>query len=131
MKISKEAQRMARQLLRSSFAGDQLDEGRVRALTRKVIDAKPRGYLQVLSAYAKLLRLELDKGHARVETAVELQANTRGAVEADLRAKSSRELTFEYVVSPELLGGMRVKVGSDVWDGSIRARLQRLQEIFR
>lgn len=122
---------MARQLLRSSFAGAQLDEGRVRALTRKVIDAKPRAYLQVLSAYAKLLRLELDKGHARVETAVELQANTRNAVEADLRAKSPRELTFEYVVNPELLGGMRVKVGSDVWDGSVRARLQRLQEIFR
>lgn len=131
MKISKEAQRMARQLLRSSFVDDRLDEGRVRLLTGKVIAAKPRAYLQVLSAYANLLRLELGKSHARVETAVELQAATRQSIEADLRAKSGRDLTFEYVVNPDLLGGMRVKVGSDVWDGSIRARLQRLQEAFR
>jgi F-type H+-transporting ATPase subunit delta len=131
MKISKEAQRMARQLLRSSFVDDRLDEGRVRLLTGRVIAAKPRAYLQILSAYANLLRLELGKSHARVETAVELQPATRQSVEADLRAKSGRELTFEYVVNPDLLGGMRVKVGSDVWDGSIRSRLQRLQEAFR
>ncbi|RFC48247.1 MAG: F-type H+-transporting ATPase subunit delta [Verrucomicrobia bacterium] len=131
MKISKEAQRMARQLLRSSFVDDRLDEGRVRLLTGRVIAAKPRAYLQILSAYANLLRLELGKSHARVETAVELQPATRQLVEADLRAKSGRELTFEYVVNPDLLGGMRVKVGSDVWDGSIRSRLQRLQEAFR
>ncbi len=122
---------MARQLLRSSFVDDRLDEGRVRLLTGRVIAAKPRAYLQILSAYANLLRLELGKSHARVETAVELQPATRQSVEADLRAKSGRELTFEYVVNPDLLGGMRVKVGSDVWDGSIRSRLQRLQEAFR
>ncbi len=131
MKISKEAQRMARQLLRSSLVDGRVDEARVRLLTQKVIEVKPRAFVQVLSAFSNLLRLELAKSHARVETAVELQSHTRQSVENELRAKTGKDLTFEYVINPDLLGGMRVKVGSDVWDGSIKARLQRLQEAFR
>jgi F-type H+-transporting ATPase subunit delta len=75
--------------------------------------------------------LEFEKRHAVVESAVELQPATRASVEADLRAKCGPDLTFDFVINPELLGGMRVKVGSDVWDGSIKARLQRLHEAFR
>jgi F-type H+-transporting ATPase subunit delta len=32
------------------------------------------------------------------------------------------------VTNPDLLGGMRIRVGSDVWDSSVRNRLQRLQQ---
>jgi len=34
----------------------------------------------------------------------------------------------ESVVNPEVLGGMRIRVGSDVWDGTVRNRLERLQQ---
>jgi F-type H+-transporting ATPase subunit delta len=131
MKISKDAQRFARKLLRSSLVDGKIDEARVRSLTAKVIEAKPRGFLQILTAFSKLLRLEFEKRHAVVESAVELQPATRASVEADLRAKCGSDLTFVFVINPELLGGMRVKVGSDVWDGSIKARLHRLHEAFR
>ena len=131
MKISKDAQRFARKLLRSSLVDGKIDEARVRSLAAKVIEAKPRGFLQILTAFSKLLRLEFEKRHAVVESAVELQPATRASVEADLRAKCGSDLTFDFVINPELLGGMRVKVGSDVWDGSIKARLQRLHEAFR
>jgi len=131
MKISKDAQRIARQLLRSSIVDGKIDDSRVKTITRKVVDTKPRAFLQVLTAYAKLLRLEMEKRHAVVETAVEIQPNTRKSVEDDLRAKCGSDLTFDFLINPALLGGMRVKVGSDVWDGSIKARLQILQEAFR
>jgi F-type H+-transporting ATPase subunit delta len=32
------------------------------------------------------------------------------------------------MVNPQLLGGMRIQVGSDVWDGTVRGRLERLQQ---
>jgi len=131
MKISKDAQRFARQLLRSSLVDGSLDEARVRKITSWVIEKKPRGFLQVLTAYSKLLRLEMAKRHAVVESATELQPSTRQTVESDLRAKCGPNVTFEFLINPDLLGGMRVKVGSDVWDGSIKARLQLLQEAFR
>ena len=49
---------------------------------------------------------------------------------ADLRKKYGKDLTFDFQTNPDLLGGMRVKVGSDVWDGSVRARLQQLEDTF-
>ena len=45
----------------------------------------------------------------------------------DLRRRYGNDLTAEFKVNPELLGGMRVKVGSDVWDGSVKARLTELK----
>jgi F-type H+-transporting ATPase subunit delta len=46
---------------------------------------------------------------------------------ASLRAKYGKDLSTEFKVSPELLGGLRIKVGSDVIDGSVRERLHRLE----
>jgi F-type H+-transporting ATPase subunit delta len=47
---------------------------------------------------------------------------------ANLKKKYGGDLTAEFVVNPQLLGGMRIRVGSDVWDGSVRNRLERLQQ---
>jgi F-type H+-transporting ATPase subunit delta len=45
-----------------------------------------------------------------------------------LKKKYGNDLTTEFVVDPTLLGGVRVRVGSDVWDGTLRNRLERLQQ---
>jgi F-type H+-transporting ATPase subunit delta len=47
---------------------------------------------------------------------------------ANLKKKYGSDLTTDFVVNPQLLGGMRIRVGSDVWDGSVRNRLERLQQ---
>jgi F-type H+-transporting ATPase subunit delta len=39
-------------------------------------------------------------------------------------------LNLSFHVNPALVGGLRVKVGSDVYDGSVAARLQKLEESF-
>ena len=44
------------------------------------------------------------------------------------KKKYGDDLTTEFVVDPALLGGIRVRVGSDVWDGTLRHRLERLQQ---
>ncbi len=130
MKVSKDALRTARQLLQATLVNGLLEADRARAFVGKIAEKKPRGYLQILSAYVNLLRLELGKRHAVVDSAIELGADLQSSVMADLRKKYGKDLTFEFKSNPELLGGMRVKVGSDVWDGSVRARLQQLQDKF-
>ena len=45
-----------------------------------------------------------------------------------LKKKYGADLTSEFAVDPTLLGGVRVRVGSDVWDGTLRNRLERLQQ---
>jgi F-type H+-transporting ATPase subunit delta len=127
VKISKDAARAARQLLRLSHKDGRLEGELIKEITSRIAEAKPRGYLGMLQEYSRLLRLELEKLEALVESAVELGAQAGNDLVNDLRAKYGEELKADFKVNPELLGGMRVKVGSDVWDGSVRARLNELK----
>jgi F-type H+-transporting ATPase subunit delta len=128
MKINKEIRRLSREMLRASFTDGQLDHGRIASLVESLIARKPRNYIAVLKNYRRLLRLEVEKRHARVETASELDSGAGGALVANLKKKYGNDLATEFIVNPQLLGGMRIQVGSDVWDGTVRGRLERLQQ---
>ncbi len=127
MKINKEIRQLSREMLRASFTDGQLDAGRTGSLVDSLIEKKPRNYIDVLKNYRRLLRLELEKRRARVETASELDSTTSSELVANLKKKYGSGLTAEFIVNPELLGGMRVRVGSDVWDGTVRNRLEQLE----
>lgn len=128
MKINKEIRQRSRGLLRESFTDGQLDRGKIASQVDSLVAEKPRHYLSVLEHYKRLLRLEVEKRHARIETASELTEQASSKIVSNLKRKYGNDLTSQFVVKPELLGGMRVRVGSDVWDGTVRDRLQRLQQ---
>ncbi len=128
MKINKEIRRLSREMLRASFTDGQLDPGRIASLVDSLIARKPRNSVEILQNYRRLLRLELEKRRARVETASEVDPETSSKLIANLKQKYGNDLTTEFVVNPQLLGGMRIRVGSDVWDGTVRNRLERLQQ---
>ena len=130
MKVSKDARRIARQLLKATVKDGKVDDGVVATVTKKLSTEKPRGFLGVLDVYARLVRLELDRNHAVIESAVDLSPEDRDSVGADLKKKYGDQLTTEFHANAALIGGMRVKVGSDVWDGSVRSRLERLRDRF-
>lgn len=126
MKISKEARRTSRQLFRTCMVDGKLDENRVRTVVNGVAQGKPRGYIAILDAFARLVSHEVDRQRAIVESATLLTAATQVELRSSLSKKYGRPLNLEFHVNPELLGGIRVKVGSDVWDGSVKARLEAL-----
>ena len=128
MKINREIRRLSREMLRASFTDGQLDPGRISSLVDSLIAKKPRHYVNVLKNYRRLLRLELEKRQARIETASEVDSAVKSGIVANLKKKYGSDLTTEFIVNPELLGGMRIRVGSDVWDGTVRNRLERLQQ---
>lgn len=128
MKISKETRQLSRGLLRASFIDGQLDKGRIAALVKSLVEKKPRNYIKVLESFQRLLRLEVEKRHATIESASELSPDVSSQIVSDLKRKYGNELTSEFLVNGNLIGGMRIRVGSDVWDGSVRNRLQRLQQ---
>ena len=128
MKINKEIRRLSREMLRASFTDGQLDPGRIASLVDSLIARKPRNYIGVLKNYRRLLRIEVEKRRARIETASEVDRETGSTLVANLKKKYGGDLTTEFVVNPQLLGGMRIRVGSDVWDGSVRNRLERLEQ---
>ena len=128
MKINKETRQLSKELLRASLIDGRLDNARIGALVTALIEKKPRNYIKVLEAYQRLLRLEVEKRSATIETATELPRESSAQIVANLKRKYGSDLTARFVVNKELLGGMRIRVGSDVWDSSVRNRLHRLQQ---
>lgn len=127
MKISKEVRRTSRQLFRICLVNGRLDDSRVRTVVKQITASKPRGYLAMLDSFAALVRNEIESQRAVVESATALNDDIQKSLKASLSQKYGRELSLEFHIKPELLGGIRVKVGSDVWDGSVKARLEALK----
>jgi F-type H+-transporting ATPase subunit delta len=128
MKINKETRQLSKGLLRASYVDGKLNGARVSELVRTLIEKKPRNYIRALDAYKRLLRLEVEKRTATIESATELSPEVGAEIVANLQRKYGADLAPKFSVNPELLGGMRIRVGSDVWDSSVRNRLARLQQ---
>ena len=128
MKLSKEARKLSRQLFKGSFTDGKLDEWKVREQVQSIIAGKPRHYLDLLKNYHRLLRLETEKHSAVVESAVELNWDTRWKIEQSLKAKHGQDLTITFKINTALIGGLRIQIGNDVWNGSVQGRLQRLKD---
>lgn len=128
MKIPKEARKLSRSLFRSSFNNGRLDQAKVAAVVAQTVSAKPRHYIEALKNLQRLIRLELAKRHAVIESAEPLDSAASGKIANDLKARYGADITLEFHVQPGLIGGLRIKLGSDVWDGSVRGRLDRLEQ---
>lgn len=130
MKVSKLARREAKALFRSCLVNGLLDEARARLAVQLVLQSRPRGYLAVLSQFQRLVKLDLERRTARVESTVPLPADLQSRLESGLARTYGPGLSLSFAQKPALIGGLRIRVGSDVYDGSIRARLAALAESF-
>lgn len=130
MKISKLARREAKRLFQACFVDGKLDEGRVKQAVDAVVKGKPRDWAAILSHFQRLLTLEVDRKTARVESAVALNDSQKAELEKRLTGIYGAGLRFEFAEASGLLGGLRVRVGSDVYDGSVEARLASLENQF-
>jgi F-type H+-transporting ATPase subunit delta len=130
LKTSKEVRRLSRNLMRASYVNGSLDREKIHSLVRLVVEKKPRNHIQLLENYWRLLRLEFDKRRATIESASPIDPAVSHEIVSGLESKYGAGLTTEVVVNPALLGGVRIRVGSDVWDNSVRNRLGRLQQQF-
>src|SRR5688572_14384455 len=130
MRISKQDRREAKQLFRSTIVNGVLNEERARQIVQRILQIKPRGFLAILSHFERLLKLEIERRTARVESATALSPEQQAAVKDRLSKAYGPGLSIGFAQNPALIGGMRIKVGSDVYDGSVQARLAALQESF-
>jgi F-type H+-transporting ATPase subunit delta len=128
MKINKQARRDGKALFNSCKVNGTLDEDRVRKVVNSVIAQKPRGYFGILSHFQRLVKLDIERRAATVESAVALSDALQVSVKTNLSQRYGNGLNVGFAVNPVLIGGLRVKVGSDLFDGSVRARLDELAE---
>jgi F-type H+-transporting ATPase subunit delta len=115
-------------MLKLSLTNGTLDQQKVSRMVQSVLSEKPRHYVDVLKNYQRLVRLEVERRHVVIESAAPLNSQMGDQILAKLRARYGEDLTAEFRTNAALLGGLRIRVGDDVWDGSVRHRLQTLQE---
>ena len=131
MKISKTAAAAARRLFGICQTDGRMDESKLRAAMNGLLEGKPRDYQGILAALQRLVRLETERRKVLVESAVPLDAASREQVEARLRQRYGDGIVIDCQVTPELIGGLRIRVGNDVMDGSVKGRLDRFAQAIR
>jgi F-type H+-transporting ATPase subunit delta len=130
MSSTKQAKRDAKQLFRLCFVSGSLDEGRVRVAVRRVAESRNRKRYKFLSHFQRLVKLNNARHTATVENAAPLSADMQARIQAGLVHIYGSELSTTFTHNPELIGGMRIEVGSDVYDSSVKARLSAIQARF-
>jgi F-type H+-transporting ATPase subunit delta len=130
MKISKLALREARELFRSCRVNGLLDEGRVRRLVTLVVERKPRGYFEILSRLLRLVKLDLEQHRARIESAIPLPGDLQAEAANQIKKIYGDGVDITFSQNPVLIGGLRIQVGSDLYDGSVKTRLEKLEQSF-
>ena len=130
MKISKQARRDARQLFRSCQVNDLLDENRVRQAVGLLAGKKPRGYVEILSRLHRLVKLDLERRAARVESAMSLPADVQAEVTGRIQKTYGAGVQVVFGQNPALIGGLRIQVGCDLYDGSVQTKLNQLAQSF-
>ena len=76
------------------------------------------------------MKLDYAEHTATIESATPLPVDLQTIVQSELTQRYGPGLTTAFVENPELIGGMRIQVGCDVYDGSVRARLKALAKSF-
>ena len=127
MKANKKVTRTSRELFRWCFVNGVLDENRAREVAQRIASSKRRGALLVLSDFQRLVRLERDRYTALVESATPLVESVREDIRAGLARAYGSRVTTSFAPNPALIGGVRIKVGSDLYDDNVQARLAALE----
>jgi F-type H+-transporting ATPase subunit delta len=130
MKITKQAKREAKQLYRLCVVKGLLDENRVRQVVPRVAATGERDCPSILAYFLRLVKLDCAEHTATIESGTQLTADLQTVVQTELRHRYGPGLTTVFSQRPELIGGMRIQVGCDVYDGSVRAGLEALAKSF-
>lgn len=127
MRSKRQTTRSARQLYRFCVVGGTLDDERVRRVVEAAVRSNRRGVTAMLKKFQRLIRLDRDRHSALVESSVPLTDDARAAIAAGVESRHGTGIETTFAENPALIGGMRIHVGSDVYDSSVRARLDAIE----
>lgn len=85
----------------------------------------------VIRAFRRLVAEHRGETTAEVVTAHPLKDDQIAALKDRLRTRAGRDVSIETSVDPEILGGIVIKMGSQMIDASIRTKLNRLAEAMK
>lgn len=126
MAASKQTKLLAKQLFKLSVVNGVVSPEQVAGVLGWVEKTQPTQSLALLKAYQHRIAIELAKSRAVVEHAGPVSDATLKQIEAAMTKRYSRTVSAVAQPAPSLLAGLRVRVGSDVYESSVAGQLATL-----
>jgi F-type H+-transporting ATPase subunit delta len=126
MRGDKKTKLLAKQLFKLSLVNGQVSSEQVAGVLGYLEKAAPRHGLALLKLYQQAIVTELAKSHALVEHAGPVTDATLKLIESAMTKKYSRPVTASAKPNPELLAGLRIRIGSDVYESTVAGQLATL-----
>jgi F-type H+-transporting ATPase subunit delta len=128
MKIDRHSRQLAKHYFRACLRPDgSVDDDKLREVLHLLATEKPRGCVKILSRLQRLVEIAVEERTVRLESATPLP-DRGAAIFADLAQRFGPATNTIYHENPALLGGLRIRRGSTIWDGTLSTRLQRLEQ---
>jgi len=106
--------------------------GLVTAVRNFVAVLIDHGRLLILAQIARQVEAELNQrlglAEAEISSARDLSAEEKRALETQIAHMTGKQVQAQYSTDKNLLGGAVVKIGSTIYDGSVRGQLRRMKE---
>jgi F-type H+-transporting ATPase subunit delta len=83
---------------------------------------------EIVAQFAQDINQRLGFAEAEITTARELGSDERAEVERDLARVTGKKIKARYAQNKDILGGAIARVGSTVYDGSVRGQLERIRQ---
>jgi F-type H+-transporting ATPase subunit delta len=112
------------------LVNDRLDEDRVREVAKDVAAVGRSDCGIILKHFLRLVTLDRAQHTANIESATPLPSDLRIAILASLARRYGPGLISTFTICPSLVAGVRIQVGSDVYDGTVLARLAAIERSF-
>ena|SRR5947209_1413472 len=126
MAANKHAAQLGRQFFKLGLENGQITAERVAAVLQYLEKHPPRHGLAVLKAYYRLVRNELAKSHATVEYAGSLSDSVLQQLARLLSTKYNRQISAAAKPNPDLIAGLRIRIGDNIFESSIAGQLEAL-----
>jgi F-type H+-transporting ATPase subunit delta len=130
MKAKRQALRAAKRLFRLCFINGALDDRRARQVVKGIIDSKRHSGVAILSYFRRLVEMDSNQHTAVVESAIPLSDQDYTKIQDQLKRVYGPSIRVDFTINTKLIGGIKIKVGSDLYDGSIQGRLTELEKTF-
>lgn len=123
---NKAAQQLARQLFNLSLVNGTVSAAQVEGVLAYLEKHPPANPLAVLRAYQRLIARELAKTEVVVEHAGPITDGILRSLEGALAQKYKRQVTAKSVHNAELIAGLRLRIGDDIYEASVAGQLEQL-----
>lgn len=114
-------------LLKDSF-GSEVSELVYQTLELMIERGRQLGIPNLYEAYVKIAGEALGQAHAVVYAAQQLSDDELASVATQFGQVTGKKIIAQQIVNPALLGGVQVRIGDRLYDGSLSGKLERLQK---